>query len=166
MVPQFILEVHRPYRRKVREPDDPPGDPDGRVLRAVRRSPRKGSGVQGERGPAHHPGLARILPRVQLDISGRVRPVLGTRGLKPTASLLPWVVGLTPKCAIVPYGSSRLRRDSRSARQSSAFRLKLDFADRLNASMDSNSWGSGRVPSKSEITNGPSPLPSPSRKLR
>src|SRR5256884_9755223 len=92
MVPQFILEVHRPYRRKVREPDNPLGGPDGRVLRAVRWSPRKGSGVQGERGPADHPCLAGILPRVQLDISGRVRPVLGTRGLRPTAGLLPWVV--------------------------------------------------------------------------
>src|SRR5438128_7956728 len=107
MVPQFVLEVHRPYRRKIREPDDPPGGPHGRVLRAVRGSPRKGSGVQGELGPADHPGPAGILPRVQLDISGRVRPVLGTRGRRPTASLRPWVVGITRKCAIVPYGSSR-----------------------------------------------------------
>src|SRR2546422_1659364 len=80
MVPQFILEVHRPYRRKVREPDNPPGGPDGRVLRAVRWGPRKGSGVQGERGPADYPGLAGILPRVQPDLSGRVRSVLGIRG--------------------------------------------------------------------------------------
>src|SRR2546427_1569252 len=77
MVPQFILEVPRPYRRKIREPDDPPGGPDGRVLRALCRSPRKGSGIQGERGPADHPGLAGILPGFQPDLSGRVRSVLG-----------------------------------------------------------------------------------------
>src|SRR5206468_6385922 len=76
MVPQFILEVHRPYRRKIREPDDPPGGPDGRVLRALRRSPRKGRGIQGERGHADHPGHAGILSCFQPDISGRVRSVL------------------------------------------------------------------------------------------
>src|SRR2546427_10910915 len=80
MVPQFILEVHRLYRRKIREPDNPPGGPDGRVLRALRRSARKGSGVQGERGPADHPWLAGILPRIQLNLSGRIRSVLGKRG--------------------------------------------------------------------------------------
>src|SRR5206468_4821598 len=77
MVPQFIPEVHGSYRRKIREPDDPLGGPDGRVLRALRRSPRKGRGIQGERGPTDHPGLAGILPRIQPDISGRVRSVLG-----------------------------------------------------------------------------------------
>src|SRR5207302_4222717 len=102
MVPQFIPEVHGPYRRKIREPDDPPGGPDGRILRALRRSPRKGSGIQGERGPADHPGHAGILPCFQPDISGRVYSVLGIEATQNrtaiSTALLPSPGGPRSRC--------------------------------------------------------------------
>src|SRR6267378_2486418 len=165
MVPQFIFEVHCSYRRKIREPDDPLGGLDSRVLRAVRRSPRQGCGVQGERGPADHPGLAGILPRVQLDLSGRVRPVLGTRGLRPITGLPPWVVGVAAVTTRA-YGSSRLRRDSRSARHNSALRLKFALASRPAISAETNSPSVGGFPAKSQTTSCTGIRPSPSTKVR
>src|SRR5438093_6145233 len=157
MVPQFILEVHRPYRRKVREPDNPPGGPDGRVLRAVRRSPRKGSGVQGERGPADYPGPAGILPRVQPDLSGRVRSVLGIRGHVESSRSQTSLATITRGPRIPQaYGCSRLSRDSRRARHISALRLKLALANRASFKAEPNPSRFGGFPSRSQTTSGPS----------
>src|SRR6267378_2074365 len=166
MVPQFLLEVHRSYRRKIREPDDPPSGPDGRVLRAVRGSARKGSGLQGERGPSDHPRASWILPRIQSDLSGRICPVLGIEAAqKRRAISMAWLPHLESRDPEA-YGSSRLSRDSSSARHSSALRLKFAFANRPAINVETNSSSGGGFPSSSQTTRPVVIRSSPSRKPR